>query len=244
MTSSNSDIGKLIRPQTERKCQYFLFICFVCILFTIANACSSKTSRFALIGKTYHHEEPGKNCFISIIFYDDSTCYINEQLDCSDILDYLVELCENTKCKWEMNGDTIFITSLFQNRVDDFIYELNEDVSEDSVSLVVFSLQTGKPIANFEVLLDNDVLLCTDSSGKITFPESETRAPESVISSFINRYNEETPIPVHLLGGKCYRANIEYCWMSVINQEKYYLIDSNRIRDTYGRVYHILTQRE
>lgn len=148
----------------------------------------------------------------------------------------LVEICQYIKGRWCQKMDTIYLTTLYQG---DYITELENSVSNDSVLICFYSIQTGEPTDDFAYFNEKDSLELPTTNGYlyISCTEIESLARQLLIG--IDADDEIRRKGISLECGRAYKYYIKDCHPIVMRERKFIMTDSCLLDIIGEREYHM-----
>lgn len=188
------------------------------LVLGLMQSCSSVNSKVSStcekVGTTYVYADKFGNS--KIILLPTGDFVYSESSD-----GMLVEICQCIKGRWYQKKDTIYLTTLYQgNRIT----ELEKSVSDDSVLICFYSLQTGNPTDDFAYVNKVGGLVFPTANGhlNISCTEKESLAQQLLIGMDIEEIGEG----ISLECGRAYKYYIRDCFPIVMRDRKFILTDS------------------
>lgn len=147
----------------------------------------------------------------------------------------LCELCQNDKGRWFQKKDTVFLTTFFQG---DYFAELEDAVSNDSVLICFYSIQTGEPSDDFAYFNENDSLEFPTINGYlyISCAEKEILTGQLRVGYTDDEIRKEG---MSLECGRAYRYYIKDCLPTVMREDKFIITDSCLVEISTGSIYRL-----
>lgn len=203
------------------------------LVLGLMQSCSSVNSKVSStcekVGTTYVYADKYGNS--KIILLPTGDFVYSESSD-----GMLVEICQCIKGRWYQKKDTIYLTTLYQG---DYITELEDSISNDSVLICFYSIQTGEPTDKFAYVNEEDGLVFPTTNGylNISCKEKESLAQQLLIGIDID--DETRRKGISLECGRAYKCYIKDCHPIVMRERKYILTDSCLLDISVKRPYHI-----
>ena len=197
----------------------------------LMQSCSSLSSKVAptheKVGTTYVYADEFGN---SKIFLHPTGDFVYSESS----VGMLVEICQSIKGRWYQKKDTIYLTTLSQGN---YITELEDSISNDSIIVCFYSIQTGEPTDNFAYVNEKDSLVLPNTNGYlyISCTEKESLARQLLIG--IDTDDEIRRKGISLECGKSYKCYIKDCYPIVMRERKYILTDSCLLDISVKRLY-------
>lgn len=148
----------------------------------------------------------------------------------------IVEICQCIKGRWYQKKDTVYLTTLYQG---DYFTELENSVSDDSVLICFYSLQTGKPTDKFAYVNEENGLVFPTTNGHLYISCTEKESLAQQLLMGIDADDEIRRKGISLECGRAYKCYIKDCHPIVMRERKYILSDSCLLDISVKRLYHI-----
>ena len=137
----------------------------------------------------------------------------------------LGEHCNCNEGRWFKNGDSIYLTTLFQNTLNDYITELGSIEFGDSIYISIYSLRTMKPSNDFAYVNNKNNLIIPNAEGNFCVPCSEKENLEKQLLIGVFDSIEDGVLRC----GRKYRCYIKDCIPKIMRKERLILTDSTLI---------------
>lgn len=203
------------------------------LVLGLMQSCSSVNSKVSStcekVGTTYVYADKFGNS--KIILLPTGDFVYSESSD-----GMLVEICQCNKGRWYQKKDTIYLTTLYQG---DYITELEDSISNDSVLICFYSIQTGEPTDKFAYVNEEDGLVFPTTNGylNISCKEKESLAQQLLIGIDID--DETRRKGISLECGRAYKCYIKDCFPILMREKMFILTDSCLLDISSSRSYHM-----
>lgn len=146
----------------------------------------------------------------------------------------LGELCHYNKGRWHQKEDTINLTTFIQNKVDNYIVEMGDFSYEDSILIIIYSLQTGETTDDFAYIDGKDSFIQPTSEGRLCIPCQE-RA--NFTRQLMLGVTEEENENIELQCGRKYKCYLKDCYPIMMQGKKFVVKDSTLLDISTGELY-------
>ena len=173
----------------------------------------------------YSSIEKGGTCTETIIFYANGT-YIFRKAPC---MIGLMKTAEQESGQWIKKGDTLYLTSAFQNNVTNYFVETGQLENDDSIRITIFSMRTGLPEIDFAFFSQQGYPIEPDNNGIIRIPCYMRTDMEKNIEMNIRVFLQNNDIirdSLNIQCGKSYHFFIKDCAIRVMNSSPFYIQDT------------------
>lgn len=201
------------------------------LVLGLMQSCSSVNSKVSStcekVGTTYVYADKFGNS--KIILLPTGDFVYSESSD-----GMLVEICQCNKGRWYQKKDTIYLTTLYQG---DYITELEDSISNDSILVFFYSLRTGNPTDNFAYVNGGDSLVFPTTKGYlyISCTEKGSLAQQLLIGMDMAEQGDG----VTLECGRAYKYYIRDCFPILMREKMFILTDSCLLDISSSRSYHM-----
>lgn len=184
--------------------------------------------------KVYCWTFPKDNTYyVKIIFRIDGTFEIQEHL--SELS--LMKSPLTQTGTWYQTGNSVYLTTDYQNKVSDHLISVGPSSVEGYVELQVFSLYDKQPESDMVFFIDNKMQY-TDSVGKIAVPNHSCQDAANEVSLLVNDQNNPNDFfDVEIDSNMSYVVFINNCLMSVMNKVKFQVKKDCLIEKSTGHRY-------
>jgi len=200
------------------KTLFFNLLVFATMIL-IQSCCALTTTRTPVNGTETSYVYFGKNDtgITSLI-----TLFNNGEFVYSETgFEILGELCQYNRGTWNNEGDTVYLSTYFQNKIDDYIVDIGDNICADSITIVFHSLQTGKPSDDYAFLNGKNDIILPNAKGVLCIPCSDKELlTRQLLAESDNNMN------VILNCGKKYYYYIKDCFPTIMHEKKFVMADS------------------
>lgn len=225
---------RIITQRLMLKKRNVLIYSIVHILILFAGVCRAQQyEAIDIVDNSFVYEDSISNCKKIISFYPQGKFAIRE-MNCH----MLNEIAECNEGFWEICGDTLFLTTYFQNNIEDYLLKTGTLTNNDSIEIQFYSMKTGLPTNDYAIpVRGSDVWLVTDKNGKMSLPcELASWIVVFLQSDFDNEANDIVENINLDCGGK-YRYMIPDALKSVLNREPFVVHEDYIEICKYNEVY-------
>lgn len=148
----------------------------------------------------------------------------------------LIEICQYIKGSWHQKKDTAYLTTLYQGN---YITELEGSVSNDSVLIFFYSIQTGEPTDDFAYINEKDSIEFPTTDGLlfISCTEKESLTRQLLVGLDTDDGIREKGLSLEC--GRAYKCYMKDCHPIVMRERKFILTDSSLLDLSVNRLYHV-----
>ena len=206
---------------------------YLSVLLVLLQSCSSLNSnRVSIVeesGISYLYVDSVDQCAYSRITLFQDGMFIYKETN-----HYILgRHCQCNKGKWTKEGDTINLTTLFQDNNNVYITELGNIELNDSISLLIYSLSTMEPSTEFAYIDNKKNVISPNIKGELCIPCSEKENLVRQLLIGLSGSNDELTLEC----GRRYKYYIKDCMPTILQKERFILTDSTLFNIENKRIY-------